>query len=168
MFSYVCLSTGGPCDAFDLTVQRLLPPLPLQTIDPMEHPLLVTSGGQDWRPVQICSLKRQPPRWSWHLVAIWEAHAVSASGLCASYWNAFLLKVFVKIRKESWQCGVCSIWWILAALHRAGVNATIVMVWERPLLWFRGRWIGYPWSHVPSWGGVEYTWRGEGIPGGRV
>ena len=31
--------------------------------------LLVTSGGQHWRPVQNCSLQRPPTQWYWHLVA---------------------------------------------------------------------------------------------------
>ena len=50
----VCLSTGGfhvtmTNGALDFTVQ---PPLPVQ--DPV--PLLVTSGGQNWIPVERCLL----------------------------------------------------------------------------------------------------------------
>ena len=34
-----------------------IPPIP----SPDTHPLLVTSDGHDWRPVQICSLLDIPP-----------------------------------------------------------------------------------------------------------
>ena len=55
-------------------------------------PPLVISSGQDWRPVQPCSLE-EPPLQYWHLVTIKEAHTVSASGGSASYWNAFLFRL---------------------------------------------------------------------------
>ena len=55
--------------------------------------LLVTSGGQDRRPVQICSLEDNPPLtgadiW-WLLKHIW-----SSGGRYASYWNAFFILLF--------------------------------------------------------------------------
>ena len=54
----------------DLTVQRPhWPQFPLYR-DPLPQTqpfLLMTSGGQDWIPVQTCSLERTP--WCWHLVA---------------------------------------------------------------------------------------------------
>ena len=56
---------------------------------PWPHPLLVTSWGHHWRPVQTCSL--QDPPWCIHLMAV-EADTVSASGRYTSYWNAFLFK----------------------------------------------------------------------------
>ena len=53
--------------------------------------LVVTSGGQDWRPVQACLLEDPPPtNQCWYLVAI-KARMVGASGRNASYWDAFLL-----------------------------------------------------------------------------
>ena len=36
-------------------------PALLQTLNLMESPYLVTSGGQDWRPIQNCSLEDQGP-----------------------------------------------------------------------------------------------------------
>ena len=66
VFSRGCLSTGGggskvtiTYDALDLTVQG---PWPLCRVP--SSILLVTSGGQDWRPVQTCPLEDitvQPP-----------------------------------------------------------------------------------------------------------
>ena len=52
-------------------------------------PLLVTSGGNHWRPVQTCPCEGHPPK-EWHLEVAAEACTVS-SGCFASYWNAFLL-----------------------------------------------------------------------------
>ena len=58
------------------------------TSGPSPHPpLLVTSGGHQWRCVQICSLQ-DPLHQCWHLEAI-EAGTVSASGWYTSYWNSF-------------------------------------------------------------------------------
>ena len=58
-------------------------------------PLLLTSGGQHWRPLQTCSLE-DPPRsdiWWWPL-----KHVRFASGRYASYWNAFLfLAIFTSL-----------------------------------------------------------------------
>ena len=54
VFNCGSLFTGGShvtitCDALDLTS--------------------VTSGGQDWKPVQTCSLEDPPTHQGWHLVA---------------------------------------------------------------------------------------------------
>ena len=82
VFSHVCLSVclshkeshvAITHDALDLTVQpspALAPALLFQTWDPQPrphpsyigpHPLLVTSGGHHWRPVQTCSLEDPTP-----------------------------------------------------------------------------------------------------------
>ena len=50
-------------------------------------PLLVTSDGHYWRPVQTCSFETQ---WERHLVVAIVAHTVGGSWLYASYWDAFL------------------------------------------------------------------------------
>ena len=84
-------------DVLELTVQH--PPPPAWTWDLRNPspsccrgdetsgtPMLMTSGGHHWRPVQICSIQDPLPQ---HPVAV-EAGAVSVSGWYASYWNAFL------------------------------------------------------------------------------
>ena len=52
--------------------------------------LVVTSGGQDWRPVQTSSLEGPGPSYQClHLVPLRDVWL--ASGRYASYWKAFLL-----------------------------------------------------------------------------
>ena len=97
MFSLVCLSVhrGGvamwPLPLMHYTSPyRTSQPPGDQTWDPLQPcpPLLVTSCGNHWRPVQTCSLKSPPPtstdiRWSPKPLRL-------ACGWHASYWNAFL------------------------------------------------------------------------------
>ena len=80
VFSCVCVcvcSLGVPCDHYpswiDFAIQGPKPQprlfwLPEHGILTVHNPLIVTSGGHDWRPVQTCSLE-DPPHWSWYLVA---------------------------------------------------------------------------------------------------
>ena len=112
MFSVVCFSLSV-CpegshvtithDAWDLTVQR--PPscsnlfnfdLTVQeppTLCPVYRvPLVVTSIGQDWRPVQTCSLEGPLVLTSG---GNWSTYTRSASGRYASYWNAFFFSVLL-------------------------------------------------------------------------
>ena len=55
-------------------------------------PLLVTSGGHHWRPLQTCSLEDPLPS---VLTSSGEGCTVGASRLHASYWNAFLLELLL-------------------------------------------------------------------------
>ena len=89
--SVILLTGGGPYmtityDALDLTVQGRLQPNPPPP-RPEDSPLLLTSGGHYWRPVQTCHFRT--PNWCWHLVVV-EGVNVSASRQYASYWNTFL------------------------------------------------------------------------------
>ena len=68
-------------NALDLTIEV---PHRHQIWDPM----LVTSGGHHWKPVQTCSFEDPTPISTdiW-----WLKHTQLASGWYASYWKAFLL-----------------------------------------------------------------------------
>ena len=61
-------------------------------VDP-PSPLLVTSGGHHWRPVQTCSLDLTVQGASPITTDIWwpPKHIQLANGQYASYWNVFLL-----------------------------------------------------------------------------
>ena len=68
VFSRVCLFTGGSlCDHYPWCIwpyyTGLPPPNPALWTSKMAGPgpLLVTSGGHHWRPVQTCSLEDPPP-----------------------------------------------------------------------------------------------------------
>ena len=109
MFSVVSVCSLGAHvtithDALDLTVQG--PPAPalaLPSLGPpctdtppqrlASHPLLVTSGGQDWRPVQTCSLEYLTPS-SPVLTSVGYGRE---AGVYASYWNAFLFTVLFSV-----------------------------------------------------------------------
>ena len=95
-------------DALDLTIKGNPAPSPLLPLPSPRHgtalyrdllcpySLPVTSGGQDWRPVQTCQLEDTPPQWLLE-------HIRSASGLYASHWNAFLLPPANKV----WDKVIC-------------------------------------------------------------
>ena len=81
-----CLSRPG---TWGPSQPQLLPPDIGHGL-PGHSPLLVTSGGHHWRPVQTCSLEftvRMP-----HCTDIWWSlkHVWLASRWYACYWNAFL------------------------------------------------------------------------------
>ena len=71
------------------------PSLGHQTWDP----LLVTSGGDPWRPVQTCSIGDTPPCdiWWWPQKL---KHSFQAGGN-VSHWNAFLLILYLVIMKTT-------------------------------------------------------------------
>ena len=52
-------------------------------------PLLVTSGGDHWIPVQTCSFG-DPRQWHLMVANVTEAHTLSKQVVC-NHWNAFLL-----------------------------------------------------------------------------
>ena len=102
---------GPHCTGLPLCTQPQLCPHPVQGPGPL--PLLVTSGGQDWIPIQTCALEdltvQVPSQW-WHLVGGFVTCALEdltvqvpnqwwhlvagfvrwVSDRYASYWNAFL------------------------------------------------------------------------------
>ena len=77
-------------DALDLTIQGplLYRALPL---------LLVTSGRQDWRRVETCSLEESSPPVVTSGGSLLK-HVRWESGWCASYWNAFSLLLLHKVK----------------------------------------------------------------------
>ena len=78
------------------------PPLPQYRALALD-PLLVTSGGQDWRPVQTCSPKQTPPPGltSGHWLL---KHVQWKIGRYASYWNAFLLVIGLETKVHIFKC----------------------------------------------------------------
>ena len=78
-FSRVCLSVcssgrGGPMWPLRMMhwtslCRGPLPPGDLFKLVHWSTPLLVTSGGHNWLPVQNCWLEDPLPNWYWHLVA---------------------------------------------------------------------------------------------------
>ena len=90
-------------DALDLTIQSFLSPCWTTDLGPWpgpahrhqtQLPLLLTSGGHHWRPIQTCSFDDPCgiDIWWWPM-----KHVRFASGRYAFYWNAFLIvSVFVR------------------------------------------------------------------------
>ena len=73
-------------------------PSPLEIRHGTPSFMLVTSGGDHWRP---CSLEEAPStQWYWHLVA--TKHVWLASGWYTSYWNAFLFQCTIRLAEPKW------------------------------------------------------------------
>ena len=87
-----------------LTVQRPLPSGPSPSL-----PLLVKSGGQDWRPLQTCSSEKLPANNIWWprlkicstLLSTW---LVLTSG---GYWSTYSWKVGIKHPTVMFSCFEC-------------------------------------------------------------
>ena len=79
----------GPCCTRILVTSGGQDWIPVQTCPPEDPPFLETSGGQDQRPFETWSLKKPSPIGTgiwWLLKHVWLA-----SGWYASYLNSFLL-----------------------------------------------------------------------------
>ena len=108
VFTGVC-HTGGPvpCHHYPWCIEPrcTYPPPPhthtsdLGTYLPL--PLLLTSSGHHWKPVQTCSLEDLPPSyWYWHLVVATEIRSIGKRALC------IIIALFRQCDayNEAWEC----------------------------------------------------------------
>ena len=142
MFSLVCLclSTGRgfPCDHYSWNMgphctrtPSKVPALPPQhqTWDPSgPSPLLVTSFGHHWRPIQTCSLE-DTLHWYWHLGPLKHIQLVGKWTVCILLECFLACNIFTKlekmkcVRKEIWKSNLA--WeenWDCLILYAWSVN----------------------------------------------
>ena len=96
-------------------------PLPLALAQPC--PLLVTSGGYHWRPVQTCSLGiivQSLPHWYWHLVAT-KAHMVG--------------KQTVSILLECFMVELIEFFFSLQSMYSERLIKTVIIHWISENSW---------------------------------